>query len=63
MRDSKLIEGVIPSYKYGRRLGLTDEETEKYAQETYEDMVEREENEDAQFCKRCGAKFMGMVGK
>lgn len=39
MKDTRLIEDVIPSFKDGRRLGLTDEETEKYAKETYDDMV------------------------
>ena len=45
--DSNFISYVVPNYVYGRRQGLTDEETEKLAEEAYSLMQISEEKQVA----------------
>lgn len=42
IKDVSLILAAQPHYVIGRRMGLTDEETEDSAQATYNDMEEKE---------------------
>lgn len=43
--DPDLIMSAIPNYTQGRRMGLTDEETEQSAAETFEQMKESHEKQ------------------